>query len=72
MNEDQEMNDHSLHIGKCMCGFLHPIVMGDGTDADVHCPKCNRSTDVYCGTKVAIEQWNNGNIQWWVSPDNCG
>ena len=61
MNENQPHNDHHLHIEPCPCGYLHPQVMGDDCDADVHCPKCTRITPICYGTKGAINWWNKNN-----------
>lgn len=61
MNENQPHNDHRLHIEPCPCGYLHPEVMGDDFDADVHCPKCTRITPPCGGTKDAINWWNKNN-----------
>lgn len=62
MNEDQEYNDHKLHINPCKCGNLHPKVMGDDFDADVACDQCGAMTEVSFGTKWAIHNWNAGLI----------
>ena len=64
MNEDQRYNDHKLHISPCVCGNLHPEVMGDDFDADVGCNRCGANTEVYRGTKSAILAWNEGKIKY--------
>lgn len=63
MNEDQQYNDHKLHINPCTCGNQHEV-MGDDFDADVSCDACGAITANCFGTKGATKAWNEGKVRY--------